>query len=188
MVQSQSKSHGRPSNQAGGCSPCHASRHPFSEGDHMHLQLPKGGCRADRARLFSKASPFLEAEGPKPPPWSPPSTHYFRISPTGCHGAHEGAVHSARGQTPDPTWSQGVGSFSPVVIDVHAAVELGKSDSQDDAGQQEEGAPAQAEPEGILGAGGELSGPRQRLGEPLLLPGPPQRPPTHPFSQPGLCS
>lgn len=26
-----------------------------------------------------------------------PSPHYFRISPTGCHGAHEGAVCSAQG-------------------------------------------------------------------------------------------
>lgn len=46
---------------------------------------------------------------------------------------------------------RGWGCFSPVHIsNIHAAVKLGKSDGQDDAGQQEQGAPAQAEPEDIL--------------------------------------
>lgn len=46
---------------------------------------------------------------------------------------------------------RGWGCSSPVHISsIHAAVKLGKSDRQDDAGQQDQGAPAQAEPEGIL--------------------------------------
>lgn len=36
------------------------------------------------------------------------------------------------------------------VIHAHSAVKLGKSHSQDDAWQQEDGAPTQTEPEGIL--------------------------------------
>lgn len=56
--------------------------------------------------------------------------------------------------------SQVVGGSSPVDIsNVHAAVKLSKSHGQDDAGQQEEGAPSQAEPEGVLGVRGEPSEP-----------------------------
>lgn len=118
-------------------------------------------------------------KSPKPPPWSPPARVTVGSVPQAAVGHMKGRF-PVRGATPDPVWLQGARSSSPVDIsNVHAAVKLGKSDGQDDAGQQEDGAPAQAEPEGVLGVGGEPSGPRQRLRKPLSLPGPPRdHPPT----------
>lgn len=83
---------------------------------------------------------------------------------------------------------RGWGYSSPVHIsNIHAAVELGKSDGQDDAGQQEQGAPAQAEPERILHrVEEEPLGPDSNWDHLFCSQGSPVT--THSFSEPGLCS
>lgn len=128
----------------------------------MHLWLPNGGLQRRQSQALLQNISVLgggrSQDTSLPPP--PPAHITVGSAPQAATGHMKG--FALWGGTPDPAWLQEAGGSSPIDISsVHTAVKLGESDGQDDAGQQEDGAPAQAEPEGVLGVGGEPSEPRQ---------------------------